>query len=83
MNCNVANHAEKKSAADRARLTVQTLSSVVAVVCLAAKPAPIYRPRKARQSPLYKTIECYVPEFERTYDERLRQTVRSLATDHR
>jgi ribosomal protein S27E len=40
------------------------------VVCLAAKPAPIYRPRQPRQSPLYKTIERYLPEFERTYDRR-------------
>ena len=39
------------------------------VVCLAAKPVPIYRPRQPRQSPLSKTIERYLPEFERTYDE--------------
>ncbi|MDA0842004.1 MAG: transposase, partial [Planctomycetota bacterium] len=39
------------------------------MVCLAAKPVPIYRPRQPRQSPLYKTIERYLPEFERTYDE--------------
>jgi ribosomal protein S27E len=44
--------------------------SGVPVVCLAAKPAPIYRPRQPRQSPLYKTIERYLPEFERTYDRR-------------
>ena len=44
--------------------------SGVPVVCLAAKPAPIYRPRQPRQTPLYKTIERYLPEFERTYDRR-------------
>jgi hypothetical protein len=53
-----------------ARFTAQTLPRVVAVVCLVAKPAPIYRPRQSRQSPLYKTIERYLPEFERTYDRR-------------
>ncbi len=31
---------------------------------------PVYRPRQPRQSPLYRTIERYLPEFERTYDER-------------
>jgi hypothetical protein len=37
------------------------------VVCLAANPTPIYRPRRPRHSPLYQTIERYLPEFERTY----------------
>jgi len=40
------------------------------VVCLSTKPAAVYRPRRPRQSPLYRTIERYYPEFERTYDER-------------
>ena len=40
------------------------------VVCLSAKVAAVYRPRRPRQSPLYRTIERYYPEFERTYDER-------------
>ena len=30
----------------------------------------MYRPRQPRQTPLYKTIERYLPEFERTYDRR-------------
>ena len=37
---------------------------------LATNPKPIYRPRRPRQSPLFKTIECYLPEFERTYERR-------------
>jgi hypothetical protein len=40
------------------------------LVCLATKPAPIYRPRRLRQSPLYRTVEHYLPEFERTHDGR-------------
>ena len=40
------------------------------MVCLAQKCAAVYRPRRPRQSPLYHTIERYLPEFERTYDER-------------
>ena len=49
-------------------LTVQTPSSIVVVVRLAAKSTPIYRTRRPRQSPLYRTVERYLPEFERTYD---------------
>ena len=41
------------------------------MVCIAARPVPIYRPRQPRQSPLYKTFERYLPEFERTYDDQL------------
>ena len=51
-----------------ASLTAQTLPGVVFVVCVAAKSAPIYRPRRPRQSALFRTIERYLPEFERTYD---------------
>ncbi len=40
------------------------------VVALATRPAPVYRPRMPRQSPLYQTIERFLPEFERTYDQR-------------
>ena len=40
------------------------------MVCLAAKSVPNYRPRQPRQSPLHKTIERYLPEFERTYENR-------------
>lgn len=40
------------------------------MVCLSQKPTPVYRPRRPRQSPLYRTIERYFPEFERIYDER-------------
>ena len=47
-------------------MTVDTLQGIIAVVCLAAKSALIYRPRRPRQSPLYKTIESYLAEFERT-----------------
>jgi ribosomal protein S27E len=39
------------------------------MVCTATKPA-VYRPRRPRQSPLYQTIERYLPEFERTYEQR-------------
>jgi hypothetical protein len=49
-----------------ASFTSQTLPGVVAMVSLATNPTPIYRPRQPRQSPLYKTIERYLPEFERT-----------------
>ena len=43
------------------------------MVGLAAKSAPIYRPRQPRQSPLYRTIERYLPKFERIYDQRYAQ----------
>ena len=36
------------------------------MVCLAANPAAIYRPRQPRQSPLYKTILLYLPAFEQS-----------------
>jgi ribosomal protein S27E len=51
-----------------ASFTSQTLPGVVAMVSLATNPKPIYRPRRPRQSPLFKTIERYLPEFERTYE---------------
>jgi len=40
------------------------------VVCLGQEPTPVYRPRQPRRSPLYRTIERYFPEFERTYGAR-------------
>ncbi len=40
------------------------------MVSCAAQHAPVYRPRQPRRSPLYRTIERYFPEFERTYDQR-------------
>jgi ribosomal protein S27E len=39
------------------------------MVCTATKPA-VYRPRRPRESPLYRTIERYLPEFERIYARR-------------
>ena len=38
--------------------------------CKATSPASAYRPRRPRQSPLYQTVERYLPEFERTYQQR-------------
>ncbi len=35
--------------------------------------AAIYRPRRPRQSALYRLIQRYYPEFERTYDDRYAQ----------
>lgn len=40
----------------------------------------VYRSRK---SPLYQTIERYLPEFERCYHPRIRQSLRTLASNHR
>ena len=40
------------------------------MVCTSSPVAPVYRPRQPRQSPLYRVIERYYPEFERAYDER-------------
>ena len=40
------------------------------MVCLVEQAAPVYRPRRPRQLPLYQTMERYLPEFERTYDQR-------------
>jgi hypothetical protein len=51
------------------------------VVCIAANPAAIYRPRQPRQSPLYKTILLYLPAFGRTYGQYLDAAVLSLARD--
>ena len=39
------------------------------MVCTATPPA-VYRPRQPRDSPLYRTIERYLPEFERIYARR-------------
>ena len=39
------------------------------MVCSPTKPA-VYRPRRPRESPLYRTIERYLPEFERIYARR-------------
>jgi hypothetical protein len=39
------------------------------MVCTVTKPA-VYRPRRPRESPLYRTIERYLPEFERIYARR-------------
>ncbi len=35
-----------------------------------AKAAPVYRPRRPRQSPLYRIIEQLFPQFEQLYPER-------------
>jgi hypothetical protein len=43
------------------------------VVCLSPQVATVYRPRQPRQSPLYRLIERYYPEFERSYGERYQQ----------
>ncbi len=40
------------------------------VDCLWPNVATVYRPRQPRASPLYRTIERYLPEFERCYDKR-------------
>ena len=40
------------------------------VACLLPNVATVYRPRQPRASPLYRTIERYLPEFERSYDQR-------------
>ena len=40
------------------------------VVCLWPNVATVYRPRQPRASPLYRTIERHLPEFERCYDKR-------------
>lgn len=40
------------------------------MVCLSAKVAAVYSAGRPRQSPLYRTIERYYPEFEHTHDER-------------
>ncbi|MDA7903326.1 transposase [Mariniblastus sp.] len=39
------------------------------MVCSGTKLA-VYRPRRPRASPLYRTIERYLPAFERCYDQR-------------
>ena len=43
------------------------------MVCLSPQVATIYRPRQPRQSPLYRLVERYYPEFVRTYGERYQQ----------
>ena len=40
------------------------------MVCLSHQDANVYRPRQPRKSPLYRLVERYYPEFERTYEER-------------
>ena len=40
------------------------------MVALSQKPAPVYRPRRPGQSPLYRILERFVPQFEQIYSER-------------
>ena len=40
------------------------------MVSICPDTIPVYRPRRPRQSPLYRLVERYFPEFERTYDHR-------------
>ena len=40
------------------------------MVAVSCPTAPAYRPRQPRVSPLYRLIERYLPEFERTYGQR-------------
>jgi ribosomal protein S27E len=40
------------------------------MVCSSSQAATFYRPRRPRQSPLYRVIERYLPEFERIYNDR-------------
>ncbi len=42
------------------------------MVCSVTQPA-FYRPRRPRESPLYRTIERYLPQFEQTYAQRYAQ----------
>ena len=37
------------------------------MVCSSSEVTNVYRPRQPRQSPLYRLVERYYPEFERTY----------------
>jgi len=43
------------------------------MVCLSHQVETCYRPRQPRQSPLYRLVERYYPEFERTYDDHYEQ----------
>ncbi len=43
------------------------------MVCTTCQSPSIYRPRQPRNSPLYRLIERYYPEFQRTYDQRYQQ----------
>ncbi len=38
--------------------------------CPVAKCARVYRPRRPRESPLYRLLDRYYDEFERVYDQR-------------
>lgn len=38
------------------------------VVCPSKVSGPVYRPRRPRQSPLYRIVDRHFPQFERTYD---------------
>ena len=40
------------------------------MVALYPKSVPVYRPRRPRESPLYRIIERYFPQFEDTCPER-------------
>lgn len=40
------------------------------MVCTTHHTEMAYHPRQPRQSPLYRLIERYLPEFERTFDDR-------------
>ena len=69
-----------------ARFTSYSLPGVVAMVCLATKLAPIYRPCQPRQSPLDKTIQRArtryrqnKPAYESGTHEQKRQAARGLS----
>jgi hypothetical protein len=43
------------------------------VVCPAATPTRVYRPRQPRASPLWQLLDRYFPQFQRLYDDRYQQ----------
>ena len=40
------------------------------MVCASSPGTPIYRPRRPRESPLYRLIERFFPQFEHLYPNR-------------
>ena len=43
------------------------------MVCEAKEAVGFYRPRQPQETPFYKLVERFYPEFERVYEERYQE----------
>ncbi len=65
------------------RLTETERSELDALVAVSCPTVPVYRPCQPRASFLDRLIKRYVPEFQRTGDQRYARRLRIMVADHR